>query len=148
MLSELKVPIPENDTDANESPFVMVGYGINAYFEILHSMMNMMIVLTCICLPIYFIYGQTDNGLWEQHSSMQKFMGRFSMGNMGGSGVSCNHIKLKELELQHMYMTCPGNSVIDVYNEEIPEQPVMKQGVLSDDMTSNSYCTENAIWSN
>ena len=68
-----------------DNPFLMAGYGVNAYFEILDHFCLMFIVVTLFCIPLYYVYG-SGVGLkgWKSFPVM-----RFTMGNLGGASMFC-----------------------------------------------------------
>jgi hypothetical protein len=57
LLEEMEIKIPKSETQLIKEPFLMLGYGINAYFDLLLSLMYMFIVITIACTPIYIVYG-------------------------------------------------------------------------------------------
>ena len=54
---ELDVVIPESEKGILEDPYLMGGYGVNAYFNILDNLSRMFWFITLVCLPLYAIYG-------------------------------------------------------------------------------------------
>jgi hypothetical protein len=39
-----------------QDPYLILGYGINAFFEILLQLVNMFLVITVFCIPLYVGY--------------------------------------------------------------------------------------------
>jgi len=56
MLKDLGVKMPKNEAQISEDPYLVLGYGVNAYFDILYSLSLMFVCITIFCLPIYWIY--------------------------------------------------------------------------------------------
>ena len=85
--AELGVKIPESEQGLLEKPFLIAGYGVNAYFQILDHFRMMFILITIFSLPLFYIYG-TSIGLkgWKSFP-----VTRFTMGNLGGSSTMCKH---------------------------------------------------------
>jgi len=83
MLHELGVPIPEGEEGLLENPYLLGGYGVNAYFNILEYLSQMFVFITLCCIPLYFIYG-SGVGLkgWKSFPVM-----RFTLGNLGGANT-------------------------------------------------------------
>lgn len=57
LMNELDFKIPKNDLLIENDPYLSLGYGVNAYFDLLFQLMTMFLVISVICLPIFFIYG-------------------------------------------------------------------------------------------
>ena len=57
LCKELDVEIPASEQGLLEKPFLMAGYGVNAYFQILAYLCRMFMFITVCCLPLYVIYG-------------------------------------------------------------------------------------------
>lgn len=77
----------KNDSKNQENPFLILGYGINAYFDLMQLLVYMFLMITIFCIPIYFIYSNTL--VQFLHYDSNYFLNRFSLGNMGGSTVVC-----------------------------------------------------------
>jgi hypothetical protein len=55
-MKEMKLKQPDGDDDIRENPFILLGYGINAYFDILYYLFCCFTMLTIFSLPIYYLY--------------------------------------------------------------------------------------------
>ena len=53
--------LPENDEEIEEDPYLLLGYGLNAYFDVLMSAVNMFIVLSVAAIPLFYFY--SNNGV-------------------------------------------------------------------------------------
>lgn len=51
-----EIGIKTNSDDSSEDPFLILGYGVNAYIEILTSFSYMFLVITLFAIPVYAIY--------------------------------------------------------------------------------------------
>lgn len=40
----------------NENPFLYLGYGVNAYFNIMLNLSKMFAMITLFCIPLYAVY--------------------------------------------------------------------------------------------
>ena len=82
----------EHDQAMEDDPFLLMGYGINAFFDLLLSLMKLCFVITIFCTPLYMAFGgfgfPNVSNLALRHEQ-KYFMNRFSLGNMGGSSVTC-----------------------------------------------------------
>ena len=133
LLKEMTLKIPSSETLLQEDPFLILGYGANAYFDIIESLFNMALFITVVMIPIMIIYSNNKiNGLKDQPNYN---LNKMSLGNYGASTVSCN---VKSIGSGTMDFSCPYG-IIDVKNPQI--------GVMNSKLKSKVYCTEKAIWS-
>lgn len=58
LLQELNFKVPKSDNELYDDPYLILGYGINAYYDILLSLCTMFVCITLFCLPIYWTYKQ------------------------------------------------------------------------------------------
>lgn len=56
ILKELGLKLPRNEYGIVEDPYLMLGYGANAYFEILANLAYLFIVIFVVSLPVFYIY--------------------------------------------------------------------------------------------
>ena len=54
----MKFKVPKSDIELLEDPYLILGYGINAYYDILYSLCCMFIWITIFSIPVYYIYSQ------------------------------------------------------------------------------------------
>ena len=82
---KLNIKIPKAEQDIEDEPFVMLGYGVNAYFNILKYLGIMFFMISLFSIPIFVIYsGNSVN--------MLTGLNKLSLGNLGGSDIiKSNH---------------------------------------------------------
>jgi hypothetical protein len=86
MLEEMKLKVP-HDHEADENPFLLLGFEINSYFEIISALFWMMIMISIAFIPVLVVYSDnTVNGLATEAKAAINI---WSLGNMGSSIVSC-----------------------------------------------------------
>lgn len=122
---ELGVEIPESELQLLDNPFLMAGYGVNAYFQILSYLVRMFLFIAFCCIPLYTIFskGVGFKG-WKSFPLM-----RFTMGNLGGASTICKHHTLSQ---GHIKLMCPPGSVIDANNAVF--------GAISNEFDQHHYC--------
>lgn len=135
LLSELDLPLPENDEEIEEDPYLLLGYGLNAYFDVLMSAVKMFMVLTVASMPLSYYY--SNNGVNElaAQGGFGGMIAQFSLGNLGGARALCDQRRLHSKELK---LTCPTGTVLEYGNENF--------GLMSNMMSQNNFCLEKAIW--
>ena len=60
LLNELKIKIPKSELELQKEPFLMLGYGINSYFDNLLSLMYLFIILTVVVSPLLYIFSSNE----------------------------------------------------------------------------------------
>jgi hypothetical protein len=68
---EMKIKLPKGEAEIAKDPFLLLGYGINAYFDIMISLAIMCICITLFMLPIFITFsGNSEQGLrlYERYS--------------------------------------------------------------------------------
>lgn len=54
--AEMGIKIPKSDRKIAKHPFLLLGYGVNSYFEIMEQMMKMFCVISLFFIPVMGIY--------------------------------------------------------------------------------------------
>lgn len=95
---------PKSDKDIAKEPFILLGYGINAFFDIIYALMWMFMSITLFLLPVYILYSTNPTkGLQKMEPGWKYGMNKFSLGNLGGAQTECLTKKVgpddKELSL-------------------------------------------------
>jgi len=61
ILKRLKVKYcDKNDKKNHENPFLILGYGINAYFDLIQLLVYMFLMITIFCIPLLYIYSHNN----------------------------------------------------------------------------------------
>jgi len=79
----MDIPLPENDRDVAEDPFILLGYGINSFFDLMSQLFWFAIFVTIFFTPLMVEFSK-HNGL---HLEPRYIFNQFSLGNLGGSNV-------------------------------------------------------------
>lgn len=69
MLDELGIKIPESEEQLAQDPFLMLGYGVNAYFDIMFSLVIMYACITVFCLPVFHAYAANGSEGMRHYSA-------------------------------------------------------------------------------
>lgn len=120
---------------------MILGYGVNAYFDIMLSLCYMFISISIFCIPLYYMYAFNDaKGLVHYVPGVKYHITKWSIGNMGGATVFCQN---KAIKTNHFRISCPNaeTAQIDVDNAVF--------GVMNQHIENKAYCTnENAEFIN
>ena len=136
VLDEMGIKHGEEDDDhLEDDPFLMLGYGFNAYFDMLLSFVYMMLTITVFCIPIFMLYkGNSIHELRSSEPNPIKQLLEFTLGNMGAASTFCAS---KQIKAQKFTAECPQGSIID-YDS-------LQWGFMDRAMTKNSFCRQGAI---
>jgi hypothetical protein len=92
---KLDIKIPKAEKDIEDEPFVMLGYGVNAYFNILKYLGIMFFMISLFSIPIYSIY------FGNSVSMLSGALNKLSLGNLGGADIiKSNHVIKKNVTLE------------------------------------------------
>ena len=79
--------MPKSDKQVQEDPFLLLGFGVNNYFDIMKSLMNMFTCISIFMLPLLYCYSHNSQSALK--SDPMYFLTKFSLGNYGGSTMNC-----------------------------------------------------------
>jgi hypothetical protein len=63
-----------------------LGYGINAYFDLMLSLIYMFIAITIFSIPMYYAFSKNDIDYFKTSYGI---FDEYTLGNLGGSNVIC-----------------------------------------------------------
>jgi len=133
LLDEMKIKMPKSENQIIEDPFLILGYGVNAYFDIMLSLCFGLITITVFCLPLFYFFSHNAQlGLLDEGKYV---FNQFTLGNMGGASVHCNQ---KRVGTNEMTMNCPNGIMIVGESAQI--------GMMSSEIEMKTSCTEQSIW--
>lgn len=118
----------DNEEEDNE-PFLVLGYGANAYFEIVESLSKMFMAITLFAIPIFYIY-VTGNYYGEKTN----FITKSFFGNFGASKMLTKEARFAS---GHISLRCPGGTVLDTDNAHF--------GIMSNEHQSFIYVHQNSV---
>lgn len=109
---------------------MVLGYGVNAYFDMLSSLSYMFVMITIFCLPIYYMYA--SHGAFSDYRSFS--IAKYMLGNLGGSSVFCEQYHMNRGQYT---ISCPPESYIDTNN--------LIFGMISDEIVDKNVCTQKMV---
>ena len=93
LLEEMNIKMPKSEAQIIDDPFLILGYGVNAYFDIMLSLVYLCLTITLFCLPMFYLYSNNNQNALAESTTLLGFA-KFTLGNMGGSDVVCSNKKL------------------------------------------------------
>lgn len=100
LMKEMRIKVPKADKSLIEDPFIILGYGVNSYFDTMWSLGLMCMAITVFMIPVFYIYRANEVGQLDQ-----SFINTFTLGNMGGATSIC---EVKRVGTQTMSLGCPA----------------------------------------
>ena len=88
----MDIPLPENDRDVAEDPFILLGYGINSFFDLMSQLFWFAIFVTIFFTPLMTEFANQKGLVHEP----RYIFNQFSLGNMGGSNIQCSQHGLSD----------------------------------------------------
>lgn len=88
ILKDIGIKIPKTDEEIAKDPFLILGFGINAYFDMMIQLSKMMMCITVFVMPLFYGYrdGQRD---FIENRPLQNGLFSLTLGSFGGSSVLC-----------------------------------------------------------
>lgn len=83
---------------------MLLGFGINAFFDMMVLLIKLFTILTLLAIPAMFIYS-SFNGL-EKYRNYSK--AKYSMGNMGYASSNCYSISYGS---ENIMLNCNGGNL-------------------------------------
>ena len=132
LLKDMAIKMPKSDSELVEKPFLILGYGVNAYFDIMLSLVWMFASITIFVIPLFYAYSQNETKALKNFGKYP--ITQYSLGNMGGSSVTHASAKLK---LPQIYIEC--------YTGEMHTSD-FEFGVMPNDIYVAKYLTNEALF--
>lgn len=93
--------------DADNDPYMQLGFGMMAYRNLLESLILCFFILTCLIYPVTQIYSKGD-GYTTSKDTHSPLSTKYMLGNMGYSTTQC---QLASFELRRMALQCPYGKI-------------------------------------
>ena len=83
--------IPKNEEHSDDNPFLLAGYGVNSFFDIMRRLVIMFIAISVVLIPTILIYQQNKHqGVCElEEASWKSSFHSMTLGNLGGAETQC-----------------------------------------------------------
>ena len=119
---------------ATKKPYLILGFGITAFFDLIRVFVYLFIVLTILAIPALIIFN-AQRGVEGLRSF---YYGRFSMGNLGYSSTYCFSSSVGQ---ENMLLRCQGGSMTGLSELKQDEGPVIKgYGLIKSTEEDLQYC--------
>ena len=124
-----------------EDPFLLLGYGMNSYFEVMVSLMKMVVLIMFVTVPLMMTYGQFD--------ALASFPGyeynKYTLGNVGGADAVCTQATFTH-DATALSIDCPAGTTVSLNAvAQNTGAPIFDVGIISVDAPVNTYCANSAF---
>jgi hypothetical protein len=126
MMRELDIQTPKNEKMVTGDPFLILGYGMNAYFDMMKSLIIICLSICFFLSPVFYGYSHPKHDNDEMTGLM-----KFTLGNLGAATVQCRQ---RKPSVGTMKMFCPMGLIM------IDDQTQI--GLMSDQLDQKTHCTE------
>ena len=82
--------LPSTEKRIAKQPFLLLGFGINSYFDIMEQMCKMFCTISVFFVPIMLIYMFNKQEALYKQGGMAYMGSAISIGNLGGAKVYCH----------------------------------------------------------
>ena len=82
---KLEISIPKSDEAIEQDPFLLLGYGMNSYFQIMVELMVMVGLISIVTIPL--MLSLSEYGALEQYPGYE--WNQYTLGNIGGADAFC-----------------------------------------------------------
>mmetsp|Transcript_5223 Transcript_5223/g.8087 ORF Transcript_5223/g.8087 Transcript_5223/m.8087 type:complete len:188 (-) Transcript_5223:2954-3517(-) len=106
LLEEMNIKMPKSENQLIEDPFLILGYGVNAYFDIMLALSYMFLTIAIFCIPVYYAFAYNEShGLMALSKGFKYSISQWSIGNMGGAITTCHSKAIKAGDFK---LGCPN----------------------------------------
>lgn len=148
MLDELGIKIPESEEQLVQDPFLMLGYGVNAYFDIMFSLVIMYTCITIFCLPIFHAYASNGSEGMSHYAAegLQSLIGVVTLGNLGGSIMVCENVMIIDGTID-LSIKCKNSKrgYFDFDSKEPGDHANVKMGIMAANLTQKNFCSRESM---
>lgn len=134
---KMDIPVTKSEKRIQEDPYLQLGYGMNAFFQITIQLMLMMFCIMVVVTPIMFVYSRYDH-----LSTYPGYMfNQFTLGNMGGASVRCGSASMEA----SISITCRSGLIQTSAISNNSGKPVFDIGIIPKSNDVNTYCTNSSF---
>lgn len=138
---KLELSVPKSDLQIEENPFLLLGYGMNSYFQVMVELMVMVGLISLVTIPLM--------GTFASFTALENYpgfsMNKFTLGNIGGADAFCQQSSF-DLAASAFTVECKGGAVINMDAiASNTNKPIFDAGILSSAADVNTYCTNSAF---
>ena len=119
----------------HKDPYMILGFGINSFFDMIRVFMVLFTVLTILAIPAIFLFMRQDGLVGLKNYGLAQF----SMGNFGYSSANCYSAALLQKKL---FLSCQDGTLDRISTRAKDDGTIMEgYGIIKTaDETNLEYC--------
>lgn len=130
--------MPKSDLRIEQDPFLRMGFGMNAYFDLIKQLTWMMLFITIVTIPAMMIFAKYDT-LAAYGLGLQVY----TVGNMGGASFACGQAPLGSPGAT-LALSCPAG-LLSTTATVASGASAYGAGIIPDGSNLTNYCTIDAM---
>ena len=138
--SKLGIPLSKSDKLIEKDPYLLLGYGINSYFQIMIQLITLFIILSCMAIPLMVFYSQFSG----TYGQVGYLFSQFSMGNMGGASSYCVQTRFNQKKSSVILQCTTGLLDLDAVSD-LTEEPIFDVGIIPRGAELTNYCEASSF---
>lgn len=135
---KLDLKVPKSDLRIEEDPFLLLGYGMNSYFQVMVELIWMCLVICLVAFPLMGIFAKYDA------LSAAGGLSVYSLGNMGGSNAFCTQANFADKK-SGLVAQCNTGYLSTTAIAENTGAPLLDFGIIQASSDSFNYCANSAF---
>lgn len=133
--SKLELKVPKSDLLIEKDPYLLLGYGMNSYFEVMLQLMWLCCLICIVTVPLSLVYAQ-GGGFTG--------MNAYTLGSLGGADVYCTQAPFS-IDGSSAAISCPANTLIDMDGKGQNGELVTSVGMISSESPVKNWCSASAL---
>lgn len=140
---KLEVSYPKSELRAEQNPFLLLGYGMNSYLQVMLELMVMTGLISLVTIPLMMTFA-SFNAL---EASPGYDYNQFTLGNIGGSDAFCAQATFMGTgDKTALSVDCPNGTVINLNAVATNTgNPMFDVGIIPNTAEVNNYCMNSAF---
>ena len=130
----------KSDLLLEQDPYLRLGYGIQAYFDIILQLLWLMLLCMLVTTPLMIKFANFD----ALNGQLAYAVNMFSLGNMGGATAQCSHALYKETDAR-LNLVCPTGVLNTAAVDEKSGIPLFQAGLINAGQTMPNQCSVEAF---
>lgn len=139
---KMDLRVSKSDQLIEEDPYLLLGYGMNSYFQIMLNLMCMMLIASLFAVPLMMRFAEFD--ALRTPLSLQIGFQVYSIGNMGGSESLCEVARIIDPRSQ-IQLQCAAGVISTSAIAENTDSPIFQAGVIPQNAESFGWCSSTAF---
>lgn len=139
--NKLGLKVPKSDERIDANPFLLLGYGMNSYFEVMVELMVMVGLISLVTVPLMMTFSSFD--------ALAAYPGygwnQYTLGNIGGADSFCAQSTFMG-PASAIAVECPSGTVVSITKKaDNTGSSILDFGIIPNTADVNTYCMNSAF---